>query len=554
MSAEAPQREVAYRLFAAEFADAEYTYAESDEERAPNYVVMPTGARVNRVFVVGVLTEVERVSDEVLRARIVDPTGAFVVYAGQYQPEALSFFERTDPPAFVAVTGKARTFQPEDSDVIYTSIRPESANVVTAGTRDRWVVQTAEQTLDRVETFAGALALAERGDALADALSRRGVRAGLADGIPRAIEQYGTTTAYLAEIRRVALDAARVVADELEEVTPPTLAPDADADHDYEFDASLPEPGDATADVDVSPDVTADEMPAGDSDGTAAAPSESVETSTEPVENSTEPGETSTETAATETELSQETEPADAESGTAETETDSSVAETESAETETESSAVKSEPTETETESTPTDAASEDGSDAQPVPDTDVAETAGEPATGSGPDTERDAGEPASSAPADVAPGEDAGEPTDTPVDPDEMYEMSEEERAEVESEFGVGFETGNEVQDPGEGDIDTDTPDPETATDAAESPPSDPDSDSESTEKSVDPADVDLEDVVVETMDELDDGDGAPRDTLVTAVADEYDVPAADVEDAIQDALMGGRCYEPTEGRITPI
>ncbi|AKH98129.1 hypothetical protein [Halanaeroarchaeum sulfurireducens] len=517
MSAEAPQREVAYRLFAAEFSDAEYTYAESDEERAPNYVVTPTGARVNRVFVVGVLTEVERVSDEVLRARIVDPTGAFVVYAGQYQPEALSFFERADPPAFVAVTGKARTFQPEDSEVIYTSIRPESANVVTAETRDRWVVQTAEQTLDRVETFAGALALAERGDALVDALSRRGVRSGLAAGIPRAIEQYGTTTAYLAEIRRVALDAARVVADELEEVTPPTLAPDADADHDYEFDASLPEPDDATADA--SPDVTADEMPGDDSERSAAATSESVETSTEP-------GETSTEAAATETGPSQETDPVDAESGTAET----------------------------ETETTPTDAASEDGSDAEPVPDTDVAETSGDAATGSGPDTERDAGEPDSSAPADVAPGEDAGEPTDTPVDPDEMYEMSEEERAEVESEFGVGFETGNEVQDPGEGDIDTDTPEPEAATDAEGSPPSETESDSEPTETSADAADVDLEDVVVETMGELDDGDGAPRDELVTAVADEYDVPAADVEDAIQDALMGGRCYEPTEDRITPI
>ena len=79
----AGRREVAYRLFAAEFEDADYSYSESDEERAPNYVVTPTGARVNRVFVVGVLTEVEEASEDILRARVVDQTGAFVVYAGQ---------------------------------------------------------------------------------------------------------------------------------------------------------------------------------------------------------------------------------------------------------------------------------------------------------------------------------------------------------------------------------------------------------------------------------------------------------------------------------------
>ena len=105
----AGRREVAYRLFAAEFEDADYSYSESDEERAPNYVVTPTGARLNRVFVIGVLTEVEEAGEDILRARIVDQTGAFVVYAGQYQPEAQAFFERADLPAFVAVTGKARS-------------------------------------------------------------------------------------------------------------------------------------------------------------------------------------------------------------------------------------------------------------------------------------------------------------------------------------------------------------------------------------------------------------------------------------------------------------
>ncbi len=150
------RREVAHRLFAAEFDDADLSYSESDEERAPNYVVTPTGARVNRLFLVGALTELEQVNDDVLRARVVDPTGPFVSYAGQYQPDELAFLEAADPPMFVAVTGKARTFQPDDSDRVFTSVRPESISEVDADTRDRWVVQAAEQTVSRIGQMASA--------------------------------------------------------------------------------------------------------------------------------------------------------------------------------------------------------------------------------------------------------------------------------------------------------------------------------------------------------------------------------------------------------------
>ena len=66
-------REVAYRVFAAEFEDSTISHSESDEERAPNYVITPTGARANRLFVVGVLTEVEQVNEDMLRGRVVDP-------------------------------------------------------------------------------------------------------------------------------------------------------------------------------------------------------------------------------------------------------------------------------------------------------------------------------------------------------------------------------------------------------------------------------------------------------------------------------------------------
>jgi len=36
---------------------------------------------------------------------------------------------------------------------VNVSVRPESISVVDADTRDRWVVETADRTLDRIETF-----------------------------------------------------------------------------------------------------------------------------------------------------------------------------------------------------------------------------------------------------------------------------------------------------------------------------------------------------------------------------------------------------------------
>ncbi|MFB6137729.1 MAG: RPA family protein [Halobacteriaceae archaeon] len=151
MSQEIPTREVARRVFADEFNDAEHTFKESDDERAPVYLLLPTGERANRVFVVGTLTETEDVGEdsEYWRGRVVDPTGTFFVYAGQYQPEAASALRDVEPPAYVAVVGKPRTYETDDGTV-NVSVRPESINVVDETTRDRWVVETAERTLERV--------------------------------------------------------------------------------------------------------------------------------------------------------------------------------------------------------------------------------------------------------------------------------------------------------------------------------------------------------------------------------------------------------------------
>ncbi len=149
-------REVAYRMFAAELKESNLQTKEGHDQYSPSYLLTPTGAKCNRIFVVGTLTEKEDVGTEAefWRGRVVDPTGAFFVYAGQYQPEAAEVLAKVTPPEFVAVVGKLSTYTTPEGNVI-TSIRPESLTVVDAATRDRWVADTAEHTLRRIAKLKG---------------------------------------------------------------------------------------------------------------------------------------------------------------------------------------------------------------------------------------------------------------------------------------------------------------------------------------------------------------------------------------------------------------
>jgi RPA family protein len=153
-SAESSGREVARRLFAREFNDATYVFKESDDELAPNYTLLPTGERANRLFFVGTLTETNDVGSdsEYWQGRVVDPTGTFFIYAGQYQPEAASTLRQLDTPNYVAVVGKPRSYETDDGNT-NVAVRPESINRVAESTRDRWVTETAEQTIDRLQAF-----------------------------------------------------------------------------------------------------------------------------------------------------------------------------------------------------------------------------------------------------------------------------------------------------------------------------------------------------------------------------------------------------------------
>jgi len=183
------KREPAWRVFAAEYNDAALEIKGSGE-KVPSYVVTPLGSKVNRVFITGVLTDVENVSEggEYLRAHLSDPTGVFTIYSGQYQQEATNKLQNIEVPAFVAIIGKVRTYIPEEG-TLYVSLRPELVREVNAEARDRWIIETCMQTKQRISAILEAMKMTQPN--VYD-LKKLGYNRELSEGIVAALKKYGT--------------------------------------------------------------------------------------------------------------------------------------------------------------------------------------------------------------------------------------------------------------------------------------------------------------------------------------------------------------------------
>ena len=197
-------REVAWRVFAGEFSSSRVEI-KGEGEKMPSYVVSPLGAMMNRVFVVGVLTDIENIgtNEPFWRARISDPTGTFYLSSGQYQPEATMALSKIQPPKFVAVVGKIRTYSPEEG-TMYVSIRPEKITVVDIALRDYWVMETCKATLRRISAMEEAKKMSSPS---VDELVKLGYGQALAEGVVKSIETYGEVD--LENYRHMVVDALK---------------------------------------------------------------------------------------------------------------------------------------------------------------------------------------------------------------------------------------------------------------------------------------------------------------------------------------------------------
>jgi len=151
-------RQVAARVLGSEINAIERTFKSGDADRAPRLAALPSGALAGRVLIVGTLiaNELRETKNSTYRsAKIVAPDEAVYVNAGEYQKEAQQALADIDAPAYVAVIGKVETYDRDDGSV-GVNIRPESITEVDGDTRDRWVVDAIDKTLDRAEHFQAA--------------------------------------------------------------------------------------------------------------------------------------------------------------------------------------------------------------------------------------------------------------------------------------------------------------------------------------------------------------------------------------------------------------
>jgi len=148
------KRESAKRVFAAEFRGCKFSEKFSTDEKAPTFILTPTGEIAARLLIVGVATSKERTATKdktntIYRTRVNDGTGDFFISASSFQPEAMMQLAKIEVPAIVAVIGKPKIFTKEDG-TIFTSVNAESVTVVDKETRNIWKLDTAKATTDRI--------------------------------------------------------------------------------------------------------------------------------------------------------------------------------------------------------------------------------------------------------------------------------------------------------------------------------------------------------------------------------------------------------------------
>jgi uncharacterized protein len=206
-------REVAKRIFAEELKSSNYSFRDGEDQHqyAPSYLLTPTGAKCNRVFMVGILTEKDDIGGdtEYWRGRVVDPTGSILIYAGQYQPEAAQILACMEAPSYVAVVGKPNLYQTDDGNIII-SLRAESIQRVDENTRNQWIIDTARRTSERLLALKNARPLQVSGDfATADSVPATSSSSTPEQDADRALQHYHTDIEHFRQMVLRALSSLR---------------------------------------------------------------------------------------------------------------------------------------------------------------------------------------------------------------------------------------------------------------------------------------------------------------------------------------------------------
>ncbi|MDE0707453.1 MAG: hypothetical protein OSB33_00730 [Candidatus Poseidoniales archaeon] len=185
------RRQTATRLFAREFYESSLPDG-GQGEYDPRFIVTKLGARVNRMFVCGVVERLERRDTErgpMFSGAVRDPTGLHLWSVGSFRPELhiemeelVARFEGGDR-FLMACIGKSNHYTTEDGG-FRCRMQMEDYSIIDRDVYASWLVETADQTMRRIEAL-GKAQSAETTDS--DALRDAGVPTDLIVGLGLAL-------------------------------------------------------------------------------------------------------------------------------------------------------------------------------------------------------------------------------------------------------------------------------------------------------------------------------------------------------------------------------
>ncbi|MCX8173118.1 MAG: hypothetical protein N3F63_00695 [Thermoplasmata archaeon] len=228
----ATRREVAHRIFSFEIDETtveergnefpgEEATSFSDQSKIPNYVITPTGLRVNRVLLVGKLISMPKQIGEkdMWKFEVRDSLGKVFVLTPNFRSEIVNYVKSIGPndvPRVIFLTGKIRTYRPDETR-FYISIRPEVLCNSTQELHHYWLVQAAKLLLRRLECLEE---LAKMEPESIENLMAIGFTRSEAEAAFRAKKYYGIDIERIARYREKAVEALRIVMGEEVEETP----------------------------------------------------------------------------------------------------------------------------------------------------------------------------------------------------------------------------------------------------------------------------------------------------------------------------------------------
>ena len=189
------RRQTAVRLFAREFYESSLPDG-GQGEYDPRFVVTKLGAKVNRMYVAGVIERLERRDTErgpMFSGAVRDPTGLHLWSVGSFRPELhiemeelVAKFESGDR-FLMACIGKSNHYTTEDGG-FRCRMQMEDYAIIDRDTYASWLVETANHTMRRIDAL-GKAQSAESTDV--NSLRDAGVPKDLVDGLGLAMNHYG---------------------------------------------------------------------------------------------------------------------------------------------------------------------------------------------------------------------------------------------------------------------------------------------------------------------------------------------------------------------------